>query len=63
MTTPVELLLVEDNPGDADLAREALVSTKLANVLYVVSNGEAALDFLDRRGSYATAVRSSEKNR
>lgn len=43
---PIDILLVEDNPGDADLAREALVGTKINNNLYVVEDGEAAMNFL-----------------
>ena len=45
------LLLVEDNPGDARLFREAL-SDSLADSLYVVSTGEEALDFVNQRGEY-----------
>ena len=55
--TPVEILLVEDNPGDADLAREALESGKLLISLHVVGDGEAAMAFLRREGAYANAPR------
>jgi two-component system, chemotaxis family, response regulator Rcp1 len=54
---PVEILLVEDNPGDVRLTREALKDAKVLNNLSVVSDGEAALDFLHRRGKYAAAPR------
>ena len=47
------ILLVEDNPGDADLAREALDFSKLKNDLYVVDDGEKAMDFLKKRKNYA----------
>jgi chemotaxis family two-component system response regulator Rcp1 len=57
MIRPIDILLVEDNPGDADLAREALEGGKLNNKLYVVSHGEAAMDFLHRSGAYADVVR------
>jgi chemotaxis family two-component system response regulator Rcp1 len=54
---PVEILLVEDNPGDVRLTREALKDAKVLNNLSVVGDGEAALDFLHRRGKYAAAPR------
>jgi len=53
----VEVLLVEDNPGDVDLTREAFKEAKLRNRMSVVSDGEAAMDFLRRRGKYADAPR------
>ncbi len=53
----IEILLVEDSPGDADLAREALQSTKVRNVLHVVRDGEEAMAFLRRKGKYANAAR------
>lgn len=51
----IEILLVEDNPGDVDLAREALETGKVRNNLHVVGDGEAAMAFLRRRGEYASA--------
>ena len=57
MNAPIEILLVEDNPGDVDLAREALETGKVANVLHVVRNGEDALAFLRCQGRYAAARR------
>jgi chemotaxis family two-component system response regulator Rcp1 len=54
---PIEILLVEDNPGDADLAREALESTKIRNTLSVVSDGEEAMAFLCHTGKHAGASR------
>jgi two-component system response regulator len=54
---PIEILLVEDNPGDVDLAREALESCKVHNTLHVVGDGEAAMAFLRRQGTHATAPR------
>jgi CheY-like chemotaxis protein len=49
--------MVEDNPGDVRLTREALKDAKVANRLHVVEDGVAALDFLHRRGIHAHAVR------
>ena len=57
LVKPIDILLVEDNPGDADLAREALEGGKLNNKLFVVGDGEAAMGFLKRTGSYADAPR------
>ena len=54
---PIEILLVEDNPGDVDLAREAMENGKMINTLHVVGDGEAALAFLRRKGKYAGAPR------
>ena len=48
MVEPIDILLVEDSPGDADLTREALDSTKLFNALHVVQDGEEAMAFLHR---------------
>ena len=53
---PIEILLVEDNPGDARLVKEALKDGKVLNDLYVVGDGVEALDFLNRRGRYADVV-------
>ncbi len=52
-TAPVDILLVEDNPGDVDLTIEALESAQIANRLHVVNDGEAALSFLHRERKYA----------
>ena len=52
-TEPIEILLVEDNPGDARLAVEALKDSKVHNNLYHVKDGVEAMDFLHRRGEYA----------
>jgi two-component system, chemotaxis family, response regulator Rcp1 len=54
---PVEILLIEDNPGDVRLTREALKDAKVVNNLSVVGDGEAALEFLHRRGKHAGAPR------
>ena len=54
---PVEILLVEDNPGDVRLTREALKEAKVHNSLSVAGDGVEAMAFLHRQGSYATAPR------
>jgi len=54
---PINILLVEDNPGDVDLTREALEGAKVANRLFVCEDGEQALDYLFRRGEYADVPR------
>lgn len=51
----VEVLMVEDNPGDVRLTREALREGKVRNHLHVAESGEAALDFLYQRGTHAYA--------
>jgi chemotaxis family two-component system response regulator Rcp1 len=48
-TEPIEILLIEDNPGDARLAAEALKENKVRNNLYRVEDGVEAMDFLHRR--------------
>lgn len=52
---PANLLLVEDNPGDVRLIKEAFADANLANTLHTVSDGEAALDFVYQRGEYTDA--------
>jgi chemotaxis family two-component system response regulator Rcp1 len=54
---PIDILLIEDNLGDIDLAREALGMGKLHNSLHVVQDGVAAMDFLRKNGKYANAPR------
>jgi chemotaxis family two-component system response regulator Rcp1 len=56
-TTPVEILLVEDNPGDVRLTQEALKESKVTNNLSVAEDGVEALAFLQREGKYADAPR------
>jgi chemotaxis family two-component system response regulator Rcp1 len=50
---PIEILLVEDSPGDADLAREALEGAKVRNNLHWVKDGVEALAYLYKQGKYA----------
>ena len=54
-TEPIEILLVEDNPGDARLAAEALKENKVRNNLYHVKGGVEAMRFLRRQAEYADA--------
>jgi chemotaxis family two-component system response regulator Rcp1 len=54
---PIEILLVEDNPGDVRLTKEALKEGKVMNVLNTVGDGEEALAYLHRQGAYAQAAR------
>ena len=53
----IEILMVEDNPGDVRLTREALKGGKVLNQLHVVEDGVAALDFLYRRAPHQDAPR------
>ena len=52
---PAEVLLVEDDPGDEMMTREAFEDNKIGNTLHVVRDGLEALDFLYRRGEYENA--------
>jgi CheY-like chemotaxis protein len=54
---PIEVLLVEDDPGDELMTREAFEDNKIRNTLHVARDGEEALDFLYRRKAYAYAPR------
>jgi len=53
----VDVLLVEDDPGDVLMTREAFEHHKIHNPLHVVNDGEQALQFLYRTGEYAEAPR------
>lgn len=53
----IEILLVEDNPGDVELTREALAEAKVRNRLHVVGDGVEALNFLRGKGPYTQAPR------
>jgi CheY-like chemotaxis protein len=52
---PIEILLVEDNPGDVRLTMEALKEGRFANVINVAVDGFEAMAFLRREGKYANA--------
>jgi len=53
---PIEILLVEDSPGDVRLTIKALSETKVSNNLHVAVDGMEALAFLRRQGEYADAT-------
>ncbi len=53
----IDILLVEDNPGDVRLAQEALKESKVRNKLFVVEDGVEAMAFLRRQGRYADVPR------
>ncbi|MDX6659999.1 MAG: hypothetical protein QOJ55_821 [Solirubrobacteraceae bacterium] len=50
---PVQILLVEDSPGDIRLTREVLRDARIANELHIVGDGEHAMAFLRREGEHA----------
>ncbi|WP_242892954.1 response regulator [Actinomadura litoris] len=54
---PITVLLVEDDPGDELLTREAFEHNKVGNSLHVARDGDEALDFLFRRGPHGDAPR------
>ena len=54
---PVEVLLVEDDPGDVLLTEETLLESKIQTNLHVVGDGVEALAFLRKEGEYATVPR------
>ncbi len=56
-TNPIEILLVEDSPGDQRLTREALKEGKIRNNLNIVEDGEAAIAFLNQEEEYSDAPR------
>jgi len=53
----IDILLVEDSPGDIRLAQEALKESKISNRLFVVEDGVEAMAFLRRQGKHAEAPR------
>ena len=54
---PIEILLVEDNPGDVRLTVEGLKESKVRNNLHVARDGVEAMEFLQRQGQHTSAVR------
>ena len=54
---PIEILMVEDNPGDVRLTVEALKEGKVRNQLHIAKDGMEAMDFLHRRGNYSDVPR------
>jgi two-component system, chemotaxis family, response regulator Rcp1 len=57
MIKPIEILMVEDNPVDVLVTREALKQGRILNNLSVAEDGEEALDFLFRTGQFSVAPR------
>ncbi|MFA5500983.1 MAG: response regulator [Candidatus Omnitrophota bacterium] len=55
--SPIEILLVEDNPADVRLTIETLKDEKICNNLHIVNDGEEALQFLRRQGKHSDAQR------
>ena len=53
----VDILVVEDNLADANMLRELFEEGKIANNLYVVTDGESAIDFLRKKGEFSTSPR------
>ncbi len=56
-SNPIQILLVEDNPGDVRLTQESLHDSKIKNLLHVVMDGVEAIAFLRQEGQYADAPR------
>jgi two-component system response regulator len=54
---PIEILLVEDSPGDVRLTREAFKDAKVHITLHVAADGAEAMDFLNRKGDHPNAPR------
>jgi len=57
LVRPIEILMVEDNPADADLTRETMENSKMYVTMHVVGDGVEAMAFLRRTGKYANAPR------
>ncbi|BBY16053.1 response regulator [Mycolicibacterium litorale] len=56
-TRPIDVLLIEDDPGDELITREAFEHNKISNTLHVAHDGQEGLDFLYRRSGYENAPR------
>ena len=56
MNNPIEILLVEDNPGDVRLIKEVFKDAKIFNSMHVAYDGEAAMDILRKEGQYSDAA-------
>jgi len=54
---PIEILMVEDNEGDARLARDAMRDSKIKNTMHHVRDGDEAMAFLRKEGKYTDAPR------
>jgi len=56
-SSPIDILLVEDNPGDVRLTTEAFKDSKVHNTLHVAIDGVEALAYLRREGKYSAMLR------
>jgi CheY-like chemotaxis protein len=56
-TSPIVILMIEDNPTDVMIAKEGLFSAKMLNTLHVAEDGVEAMEFLHQRGKYVDAPR------
>ncbi|MDD3985378.1 MAG: response regulator [Methanobacterium sp.] len=56
INNPIEILLVEDNPGDVRLVKEVFKDAKIFNSMQVAYDGEAAMDILRKKGQYSDAA-------
>ncbi|WP_048190669.1 response regulator [Methanobacterium sp. SMA-27] len=56
MSNPIEILLVEDNPGDVRLIKEVFKDAKIFNSMQVAYDGEVAMDILRKLGQYKDAA-------
>lgn len=54
---PIRILMAEDSPSDAELAREAFKNGKLLNDLTIVKDGEECIAYLTKQGQYSNALR------
>lgn len=57
LSPPVDILLIEDNPGDVRLTQEAFTESHISTTLHVVNDGVEALDFLNKRDTYGGVPR------
>jgi CheY-like chemotaxis protein len=57
LSQPIEILLIEDSPSDANLTIREFRRAKIANHLHWVEDGETAIDYLKRQGNYQDAAR------
>ena len=58
---PAVILLIEDDKGDQELTRRSLERAKVKNDLFIVEDGEEALDYLLRRGRYSDPATSPSR--
>ena len=54
---PIEILLVEDNPGDVRLTREIFKAARIRNLIHTVEDGVEAMEYLRNQGKYADAAK------